>query len=104
MGLHEPAQAFAGQGTIGDDAHSFRAVGDLPRFANRPRRGEGFLEKPLQVASTPNALLEDGLERQGIEHRLRPPSAAFPGNDRGLETWRSASSIVRWSWAFATAR
>src|SRR5881628_2623323 len=69
MGLHKPAQALARQRALGDLAYGVRTVRNFPGLADGLRRRNGFLVEPLQIASSPNAFLEDRSEGQRVEHK-----------------------------------
>ena len=66
--LHEPTQVLAGERAVRDDAHVTRPVADFPRFPDRYAGWQRFMEKTLQLASAPDALLEDRPKGEGIEH------------------------------------
>ena len=68
MILHEPAQVFTGERAVGNDAGVSRAVADFKRLADGRVRGQLFAVKPREVASAPDARLENGLEGQRVEH------------------------------------
>ena len=65
--FHQPVQIFSRELAVGDDAHVAGAVADFPRLTDGFAGRRIFLEEAFQLASAPDALLEDGVKRQRIE-------------------------------------
>ena len=68
--LQQPAERLAGERAVRDHADIAGAVGDFPRLANGHAGWELLLVKRLQLATAPDAFLEDGLEEDRVEHEL----------------------------------
>ena len=70
--FHEPPKIMSSEGAIGDDADGIGAIADFQRFTNALAGREWLVEKRLKAPAAPDAFLENGLERERIEHRLTP--------------------------------
>src|SRR5438045_238392 len=66
--LHQPAKVLARQGSVGDHTHTFRSVRDFPRLADRDLGWKFFSEELFQPSPAPDALFENRMKRQRIEH------------------------------------
>jgi hypothetical protein len=62
MIFHEPAQIFPGEFSVGDDAFIVWPVGDFPRFADELAGRKFFAGKFFNLASAPDAFLENRIE------------------------------------------
>ena len=81
--FHEPAEVFAGERAVGDDAHAFGAVGDFPRLADGDAGREGLAVKLRQLAPTPDALFEDRVKSERVEHRFEVQTNIGSGFEGG---------------------
>jgi hypothetical protein len=70
--FHEPVEITPGEWAIGDDAGGAGTIANLPRFANTLIGWEWLFEERFQAPTTPDAFLENRLERERIEHWLTP--------------------------------
>ena len=68
MIFHQPAQVLARQGTVRDHARIARPVGDFPGLADGRAGRQRLAIKPFQFPASPDTVLENGLENQGVKH------------------------------------
>jgi hypothetical protein len=68
--FHEPAQIFAGERAVEDDAFVAGTIGNFPGFADGFAGGERLGKEAFQLATAPDALLKKGLKDEGVEQRI----------------------------------
>src|SRR3954466_15902374 len=67
--LHQPAKILPRKRAIGNDAGVAGTIADFPRFADGDAGREMLPVKQFELASTPDAFFENGMEGQRVEHR-----------------------------------